>query len=98
MTKTLKFQNGDVVYQRSVGRLAFVRDRDKARQAIARLLGLAAPIGAGLDAIIGTVPEDEFAVSAQAQRNIRRAFDALTRLQRGNQLADRTPEERLASI
>lgn len=98
MTKTLKFQNGDVVYHRSTGRVDFTRDRDKARQAIARMLGLAAPEGAGLNEIIGTVPSDEFALAAKVQRNIRRAFDMLVQRQRGNQLAQRTPEERLASI
>lgn len=98
MTKTFKFQNGDVVYHRSTGRVDFVEGRDKARQAIARMLGLAAPDGAGLDDIIGTVPDDEFALAARVQRNVRRAFETLTRKQRSNQLAQRTAEERLASI
>lgn len=98
MTRTLQIVDGDVVIRRSSGRLAFIVDKPKATQDIHRLLALDEPWGAGLDQLIGTVPESEFALSARAQRNIRRSFDELVRLQRGSQLADRTAAERLSSL
>jgi hypothetical protein len=96
MTRTLKIVNGDVVRSKASGRLLTVTGRDKAAQSLTRLLGL--DEAAGLDALMGQPPEDESAFSARVQRNIRRAFDRLVQAQRGSQLAQRTSEERLASI
>ncbi len=98
MTRTLEIRDGDVVIARSTGKLAFIENKTKARQSMRRLLNLAAPRGAGIDEVIGTVPESSFALSAQIQRNVRRAFDELSRAQRGAQLIDRTAEERLSSL
>lgn len=97
MTKTFKIANGDVV--RSVaGRFTFIEGRPKAEQSLARLLALDAPAGAGLDALIGSVPTDAYALSADVQEGIRRAFNTLVDAQRRIQRPLRTPAEMLVSI
>jgi hypothetical protein len=98
MTRTLQIVNGNVVRSKASGRLVSITDKAKAEQSLKRLLSLDQPSGAGLDALIGTVPDNEFALSVQGQQNIRQAFDALVRAQRGNQLAQRTTQERLSTI
>lgn len=95
--KTLQIDRGDVVRGIS-GRCATVVDRDKANQALSRLLGLAAPEGAGLDALVGKTFDSEFSFSAKLQANVRVAFERLTGLQRTFGLARRTPAERLVSL
>lgn len=98
MTKTFKIEDGDVVLRRSAGRLETVTNKTKASQAVSRMLSLEAPWGADLERLIGSVPDNEYVLSAQAQRSVRQAFDRLVRLQRGSQLGSRTTGEQLSSI
>jgi hypothetical protein len=98
MTRTLTIRNGDVIIQRSSGRLDSTDGLNKARQQLNRLLALNAPAGAGLDQLVGTMPSDAFSLSASVQRRIRAAFDVLVRLQVERQLRDRTDDERFASL
>jgi hypothetical protein len=96
MTRTLKITHGDWVID-SGGRLAWVEGRAKAAQAMDRLLGLTKPHGAGLTEIIGQVfdPTD---VSVALQREIRGAFTRRVAAETSSQIAQRTPEERLAAL
>jgi hypothetical protein len=98
MTKTLEIFNGDAIIGRSTGRLKTVVDKPKARQHMKRLLELNKPHGAGIDEHVGTVPETEFELSANVQRDIIDAFDQLVQDYATFQLADRTAEERLVSL
>jgi len=98
MTYTFQVRNGDYVLSKATGRPARLSDRPKASQAMARLLGIEAPMGAGIDELIGTVPESSFALSAEIQTNIRDAFARVVSIQSLNQVAQRNIYERLASI
>jgi len=98
MTYTWEVKNGDYVLSSATGRPVRLRGGLKASQAMARILGIEAPLGAGLDTVIGTVPDSAEALSAELQTNIRAAFDRLVSVQTLNQIAQRTPRERLAYI
>jgi hypothetical protein len=98
MTRTLKIVNGDVAVSAASGRLTSIEDLDKARQTVSRMLGLDAPNGAGINEVIGTVPDSEFALSTAVQRNIRGEFSRVVELQTRAQIGDRTLAERLISI
>lgn len=96
--RTYKIVNGDVVRSTASGSLVFVEGLDKSRQAMARLLSLNAPKGAGLNQLVGSVPDSAAALSARVQRNIRQAFDARVDIEQRFRLSSRTPDERLSTI
>ena len=98
MTYTFQVRNGDYVLSKSTGRPVRLGEQPKASQAMARLLGTEAPVGAGIDSLIGTVPNSSFALSSEVQTNIRTAFARLLSIQRLNQAGARDIFERLASI
>ena len=98
MTVTWKVENGDVVINRASGRTVPIGNRVKATQSLRRLLGIAAPKGAGIDRLVGTSVDNPFAFSAQVQRLVSGAFARFVRNQALFQSSQRTPEERLTAI
>lgn len=100
MTRTIKVTNGDWTIDRRTGRPVMIEGKDKLKQDIRECLSIATQpngYGAGLDDLIG-MDADPFSVQSQVQRAVRRSVVALQRLQEQFQLAERSAEERIASV
>jgi len=98
MTYSWQVKNGDYVISQSTGRPVRIANRPKASQAMARLLGTEMPTGAGIDSLVGTVPNNVYEFSSAVQQRIQAAFDRLLSVQALRQSGNRTPFERLSYI
>lgn len=100
MSRTFKIVNGDYVLDRTNGRPTTVTGREKLRQDVNIMLTTetrANSYGAGLEDLIGR-DMDPAAFRIEVGRRIRSSTNALQRLQDQFLAAQRTAQERLATI
>lgn len=98
MTTTVKIDNGDWSVSPSTGRPVLLSGQEKAHQDLSDLLFLPAPFGAGIEALVGTVPDDAVALVVALEERVRSGFNALLTLQRTTQQDARTPQDRFAAL
>jgi len=98
MTYTFQVKNGDYVLGKATGRPVRLFDKPKASQTMARMLGIEKPMGAGLDELVGSVPDDPLSFSSDVQTDIRDAFDRTVSVQAMSQQSERTAAEQLSYI
>lgn len=100
MTTTYEILDGDWVMDASTGRPRTVADGTKLSQDLLELFAVNPQpngFGAGLDAIIGTVPASPVAFALNVQLLILRGVDRLVQLQR-RQFVQRPATERIVRV